>query len=591
MNQFNPVSNNKQVKTPFQSSKWAFAVLLIFVLANSVKAQTSKQNGAWTSNSTWLSGTAPSTGSLGANVVINHAVTYNSGSLTGNSNNITVTINSGASLTVTGGFAVSGGNKGLTINVLSGGSLIVSGGTTSVTNKGYITIASGATAASFEVLAAKSAGTITINSGATATATSLTTSSNSDAIIDNQGTLTVGTSSVNGSVDSNGVITNSGTMQVYGTFTQENSGNSTTNSGTLNVSSNVFAFGQIQLDPGTSADSNMTITGSLTVDSNPWMIVGNTPGGSCNAAVTHYADLIVKTDVILTGSGDITVNKNGRLLVFGNISKSGGGGGNIVTINCGAQAYVNGNINIGTGGGNTVTNNNTSGAPPTGSNGSPIIGLYVNGTVTDQTTTGTVGTKSQMQSNDLTFYNWVKSVPGSPLPITLESFRIDKINSTSISLNWVTSSEINFDYFEIEKSTDGKNFSKLDQVQGHGTTHDQHSYEFTDYNPIIGKNYYRLKSVDFDKYTETFYVVEADFSSSQNVSIYPNPMTDHTLNIDLNFNADNSMISITDSFGVSKLIVSSAEAQNVLSLTLEPGVYFVTVTSPSFKHVTRLMVK
>ncbi len=596
------------------------AAALCLMVASSAMAQTtitSTQNGAWTTGSTWVGSTAPGTGSLSNNVAINNSVTLASDLSLSGSNSLTVTINSGGTLTVSStNFNVTGNSssKSLTIIIKSGGTLKFTGtgtatfksfsyltiqsggsltasGTTDFINDGYLTVQSGATAVSFSTLQIDYNGTggatstATINSGATVSATTVKIGNNGNAILTNAGTL-----NVSGSLDSSGVIKNTGTINVSVNFIQENSGNSSTSSGTMNVTDTLKALGLVQLNPGTTANSETTV-GVLVVDANPWIIVGTNPGGSCSSAITHYADLIVKTNIVLTGSGDVTVNQNGRLVVFGNISKTGSGGGNLVTINCGAQTYVNGNINLGSGGGNTVTNNNTAGSPPTGSNGSPVIGLYVNGTTTAQNTTGTVGTKSQLQSNDLPFYTYIGTLPGSPLPVTLTSFVVSGISNTVIQLTWATASELDFDHFEIEKSTDATTFSKIGQVEGHGTTSEAHTYEFEDNSPVIGKNYYRLKSVDFDGYAEIFKVVMADFVNGKTASVYPNPLVDHALHVDLNFEGSTTSITIVDSMGNLMMHTTSNEIQTLMPVYLNPGLYVVTVANGSFKQVSRLLVK
>jgi hypothetical protein len=539
--------------------------------------------GAWTTNGNWSSSTAPSTTALNNIINVTKAMTFNSGSMTGY-NSTTITIKSGGSITVTGNFDLTG--SGIVITVQSGGSLTVSG-TTSVTNNASITFQSGSTG-SFATLSAKSAGSININSGATVTATSVTTTSNSDAIINNAGSLTV-----NGSVDSNGVVTNSGTMQVNGDFTQENSGNTSTNSGTLNVTGNVFAYGQIQLNPGsTPTASTMTINGSLTVNANPWMIVG-TNVSSCSNVITNYANLTVKTNVILTGSGDVTVNQNGRFVVFGNVTTSGGSGGTLFTINCGGQAYVNGNVNFGTGGGNTVTNNNSS-SSPTGSNGSPVIGLYVNGSTTAQTTTGTIGTKSQLQSNDLPFYNYIAGLSGSPLPVTLMFFKATVASSQAVELDWATANELNFDHFEIERSADGKTFEAIGTVNGHGTTSVRQDYAFTDNFPLSGISYYRLKSVDFDGYTEIFSAVAVKNETTKSVHVYPVPVENSEINVFFNFEpTEDATLVVLDLSGqeIERTNLKSGESIYHVTSTAKTGVYVLKIYSSEINLLQRIAVK
>jgi len=563
--------------------KGFFFGILLFLFACTAVAQTTTTAGAWTTGSNWSTGTAPNTGGLSANVIINKAMTFNSGSITG-WGSTTITITTGGSLTVTGNLDLTG--SGANITVQSGGSLSVSG-STSVTNGARITIAGGATpgSASFAALAANSDGKVTINSGASVTATSLTTSSNNDAIIDNQGTLTI-----NGNVSSSGVVTNSGTLQVNGSYTQNNSGNSTTSSGTFNVTVNATANGLIQLNPGTS--STMTVNGTLTVDANPWIIVG-TNVSACNSVITNYANLVVKTNLVLTGSGDVTVNQNGRMVVFGNVSRSGGSG-NLMTINCGGQVYVHGNINLGSGGGNTVANNNGAGSP-TGSNGSPVIGLYVNGTVTAQNITGTVGTRSQLQTNDLPFYNWIGNIPANPLPVKLLSFEIREQTAEGLLLGWITAMEKDFEYFLIERAGTDLNFQSIGQVESKGGLEVTTAYSFFDGQAKSGKNYYRLKSVNLDGSFEYSRVIVADWQGeNRGASIYPNPVTNRTCTISLN--AVTTTPAYLRMFDVAGYEIFQTELRSTTTdisfpADLPEGVYVATITSGMARKVIRIVIK
>lgn len=91
-----------------------------------------------------------------------------------------------------------------------------------------------------------------------------------------------------------------------------------------------------------------------------------------------------------------------------------------------------------------------------------------------------------------------KYSPLTPLPIKLENFTGRLIdNDAAVLLQWTSSTEENFAYFEIERSNDGKHVTTLGQVTGCGACNNR-QYSFTDYHPLTGKTYYRLKLVDKD---------------------------------------------------------------------------------------------
>ena len=92
----------------------------------------------------------------------------------------------------------------------------------------------------------------------------------------------------------------------------------------------------------------------------------------------------------------------------------------------------------------------------------------------------------------------------NPLPIELLSFNAISLKN-KIELKWTTATEINNDYFTLEKSTDAVNFTTIATVKGAGNSNKVLNYQHFDENPVIGINYYRLKQTDFDgafKYTQ-----------------------------------------------------------------------------------------
>jgi len=83
------------------------------------------------------------------------------------------------------------------------------------------------------------------------------------------------------------------------------------------------------------------------------------------------------------------------------------------------------------------------------------------------------------------------------LPIGLTRFTAIT-QGPKIKLQWTTESEINNNYFTVEKSLDGLHFVTLCTVKGVGNSSSPLDYEAEDENPFTGLNYYRLKQTDFD---------------------------------------------------------------------------------------------
>ena len=123
----------------------------------------------------------------------------------------------------------------------------------------------------------------------------------------------------------------------------------------------------------------------------------------------------------------------------------------------------------------------------------------------------------------------------SIVPVELTSFSAS-VSNNSVTLNWITATELNNSGFQIERSVISNEERNLDWEQigfinGNGTTSESHSYSFVDRNISDGKYSYRLKQIDFDGTFSYSNEVEVDLSLPQTFSLaqnYPNPFNPST---------------------------------------------------------------
>ncbi|MCZ4409813.1 autotransporter-associated beta strand repeat-containing protein [Cryomorphaceae bacterium 1068] len=83
------------------------------------------------------------------------------------------------------------------------------------------------------------------------------------------------------------------------------------------------------------------------------------------------------------------------------------------------------------------------------------------------------------------------------LPITLLSFQAE-VKDDLVHTNWITASEINNDFFTVERSKDGSSWEEVGTVEGAGDSNTELAYAFVDDAPYSGISYYRLRQTDFD---------------------------------------------------------------------------------------------
>ena len=128
-------------------------------------------------------------------------------------------------------------------------------------------------------------------------------------------------------------------------------------------------------------------------------------------------------------------------------------------------------------------------------------------------------------ANNLRFTLGTINISQTPLPVELIAFEVNLVNNGQVGLNWQTASEINNDFFTIERSKDGINWEIIEKIKGAGNSSTILSYSGIDKNPYRGISYYRLKQTDFDGQFEYSQIrsVNIDELMDSQIQIYPNP--------------------------------------------------------------------
>ena len=124
-----------------------------------------------------------------------------------------------------------------------------------------------------------------------------------------------------------------------------------------------------------------------------------------------------------------------------------------------------------------------------------------------------------------------RSSLGNVLPVTFIRVKAYQKNAT-IKTEWKVANEINVKRYEVEKSTDGIQFTRKQIETNVSNNNSSNNYEWIDGQPQYGVNYYRVKSIDIDgreKYTGIAKVFFGKQASS--IAVFPNPVTDGKINL------------------------------------------------------------
>lgn len=310
--------------------------------------------------------------------------------------------------------------------------------------------------------------------------------------------------------------------------------------------------------------------------------------------------IIIRAHTILSDCGSsVSINADGEDAADGGNDGIGGGGagGSIVFQVANWSISESCPLTIsasGGNGGNALTSGTHAGG---GGGGQGFISYSSDQPTTNLSTNTTVGIgglscSSCDRANDGEGVNDIGIVDNSsgPLPIDLVSFTVRPENNRTVLINWETSTEINNDYFTVERSKDGVIWKELGRMDGAGNVSSRETYSMRDFSPLFGISYYRLKQTDFNGSIRFFNRkrVILSFNADAQVNLYPNP-TEGYLTIVAPEN-ELEVLRLYNTLGLEVQVkvqeVRSMNQQMELMLNLSSiraGIYFLKTKNSFFK--------
>ncbi len=172
------------------------------------------------------------------------------------------------------------------------------------------------------------------------------------------------------------------------------------------------------------------------------------------------------------------------------------------------------------------------------------------------------------------------------LPVELSTFSARQLKD-HVVLEWETLSETNNSGFEIERSTDGNHFQKINFQPSHGTTNDTQRYQFTDVDAPKGLLYFRLKQLDYNGDFEYSPVVAIELAQ-QGFTLYPNP-TRNEIQVET-VGLESTRLEIFDARGQLLKHFDLTDNSSTLDLSdLSNGIFMAVVTTANQVYVQRLI--
>jgi hypothetical protein len=181
---------------------------------------------------------------------------------------------------------------------------------------------------------------------------------------------------------------------------------------------------------------------------------------------------------------------------------------------------------------------------------------------------------STVSSSNL-FEWWTLVDANSPLPVQLVSFTAQAVNNASVEVRWSTSSEINTNYFIVERSAAGVHFAPVDTIAAAGSANSSHHYLSNDMLPFDGTSYYRLKMVDKDGSFSYSRVAPVTINTA-GIRVYPNPVI-------------STLIIYPGKSGATELWLLDGNGKSVAHQMISGGIHHINVSQlPAGTYVLQL---
>ncbi|HCZ35062.1 MAG TPA: hypothetical protein DHV26_03965 [Cytophagales bacterium] len=177
-----------------------------------------------------------------------------------------------------------------------------------------------------------------------------------------------------------------------------------------------------------------------------------------------------------------------------------------------------------------------------------------------------------------------------PLPIELLSFDASVIQN-EVLLQWATASELNNDYFTVQRSQSGESWEAIEEIKGSPESQVRIDYQATDTKPHIGVSYYRLKQTDYDGTSTYSSIKRVQVDESYQLKAYPNPTTGK-LTVTTGFNLEPQDIRLLNTIGqqVPILIHQHGGEAQIEAINPPPGIYILQVRKGFWQQSLRIRI-
>ncbi|PPK86641.1 putative secreted protein (Por secretion system target) [Neolewinella xylanilytica] len=198
--------------------------------------------------------------------------------------------------------------------------------------------------------------------------------------------------------------------------------------------------------------------------------------------------------------------------------------------------------------------------------------------------------------NDPTIQDRACIIQAIALPIELLTFD-GTLRDDHVALSWETANETDNSHFFIERSINGFTFTAIGREEGAGTTTEMRYYTYYDSDFSTGKNYYRLRQVDFDGTEALSDVIVIDAgTATEGLKLFPNPIAagaEASLQLGEDWGREGISLELFAANGqrVVQLRYAHADRLGLPTADLTPGIYLARISNGRRSVTERLVVR
>ncbi len=191
------------------------------------------------------------------------------------------------------------------------------------------------------------------------------------------------------------------------------------------------------------------------------------------------------------------------------------------------------------------------------------------------------------------FEDWILVDNLNPLPVELVNFEAE-CKTEEVLIKWSSQTEINNDYYVVEKSYDAINFFELSRVQGSGNSNVLKNYSVIDTDVSNGTIYYRIKQVDFNEGVN-YHKIISTRCNSDGFSVDQLSLNNNEMKFNISATAgENLSIYFYDYRGriIKEQVEQIEKGNNVIrlsNLNLSTGIYLLSIIGEEHSYSTKLM--